>query len=259
MHQCEEFRERITEHIIDREDLTARSEFQRELVICQSCAEFYAESRDLIEAMSTVEFDVSEEQWSAMDHRLRIRLLGERFENAASLRRSRWNLRMAIPAMAGAAALLLLTIGLYRLATPVTEQPVAALNPRVQRDEVVRPQTAPPVVLDPVTVDFLERSELLLRNVMKLEPADTEDLADAKKIAVEQLIGLGQRKQAAADAPPVVNVMDTYETVLRDIRNLDGQTMAEDISDLQTRIERNGLIANMKAFQPGVVLVNFNR
>ena len=72
-------------------------------------------------------------------------------------------------------------------------------------------------------------------------------------------MGIDQRKQAAADAPPVVNVMEKYETVLRDIRNLNGQTMAEDISDLQTRIEKNGLIANMKAFQPGVVLVNFTR
>jgi len=252
MHHCEEFRERITEHIIDREDLAGYSEFQRELLICQSCADFYAESKDLIEAMSTVEFGVSEEQWSAMDHRLRMSLM------PVSAQRSGWNFRMSMPAIAGAAALLLLTIGIYQLTPP---SPVGALYERPGRS-----QTAPTVeassdrvLLDPVTVDFLEQSELLLRSVMKLEPADTEDVADAKKIAVEQLMGIDQRKQAAADAPPVVNVMEKYETVLRDIRNLNGQTMAEDISDLQTRIEKNGLIANMKAFQPGVVLVNFTR
>src|SRR6266850_1639378 len=250
MHHCEEFRERITEHIIDREALAGYSEFQRELLICQSCADFYAESKDLIEAMSTVEFGVSEEQWSAMDHRLRMSLM------PVSAQRSGWNFRMSMPAIAGAAALLLLTIGIYQLTPPVSVGPkvdvVAGFSPRssTERDRVL---------LDPVTVDFLEQSELLLRSVMKLEPADTEDVADAKKIAVEQLMGIDQRKQAAADAPPVVNVMEKYETVLRDIRNLNGQTMAEDISDLQTRIEKNGLIANMKAFQPGVVLVNFTR
>ena len=252
MHHCEEFRERITEHIIDREDLAGYSESQRELLICQSCADFYAESKDLIEAMSTVEFGVSEEQWSAMDQRLRMSLM------PVSAQRSGWNFRMSMPAIAGAAALLLLTIGIYQLTPP---SPVGALYERPGRS-----QTAPTVeaasdrvLLDPVTVDFLEQSELLLRSVMKLEPADTEDVADAKKIAVEQLMGIDQRKQAAADAPPVVNVMEKYETVLRDIRNLNGETMAEDISDLQTRIEKNGLIANMKAFQPGVVLVNFTR
>src|SRR2546426_9852753 len=100
MHHCEEFRERITEHIIDREDLAGNSEFQRELLICQSCAEFYAESKDLIEAMSTVELGVSEEQRHAMDHRRRIRLM------AVSAQRAGWNWRMSMPAIAGAAALM---------------------------------------------------------------------------------------------------------------------------------------------------------
>ncbi|HYR91683.1 MAG TPA: hypothetical protein VE422_46960 [Terriglobia bacterium] len=251
MHHCEEFRERITEHIIDREDLTGYAEFQRELVICQSCADFYAESKDVIEAMSTVAFGVSEERWSAMDHRLRMSLL------SASTQESRWNFRMFVPAMAGAAALLLLTIGIYHLTPPVSVGPevdvVAGSGPPPSSTEASR------VVLDPVTVGFFEQSELLLRSFMKIEPADIEDVDDAKKIAVEQLIDIDQRKQAAAEVPRVVNVMETYETVLRDIRNLNGQTMAEDISDLQTRIEKNGLIANMKAFQPAVVLVNFNR
>ena len=38
MHHCEEFRERITEHIIDREDVSSQPEFQRELLICSSCS-----------------------------------------------------------------------------------------------------------------------------------------------------------------------------------------------------------------------------
>ena len=54
MHNCEEFRERITERIIDREDLAATAEFQHELLICSSCSDFYAESREMIEALSAV-------------------------------------------------------------------------------------------------------------------------------------------------------------------------------------------------------------
>ncbi len=53
MHNCEEFRERITEHIIDREELTAMAEFQHDLRVCSGCSEFYAESREMIEALSS--------------------------------------------------------------------------------------------------------------------------------------------------------------------------------------------------------------
>ena len=51
--------------------------------------------------------------------------------------------------------------------------------------------------------------------------------------------------------------MDTYETVLRDIRNLDEHSVAEDIPDIQRRIQKNGLIANMKAYQPAITQVSF--
>jgi hypothetical protein len=52
--------------------------------------------------------------------------------------------------------------------------------------------------------------------------------------------------------------MDTYETVLRDIRNVDEQSAAEDIADIQARIRKNGLIANIKSFQPTVRPVSFD-
>jgi hypothetical protein len=90
-----------------------------------------------------------------------------------------------------------------------------------------------------------------------MEPRDLDDLADAQKVANEQLAGLEQRKEAAADVPPVVNVMETYETILRDIRNVDQQNADEDIPDIQKRIQKNGLIANLKSFQPRVTEVSF--
>jgi len=154
---------------------------------------------------------------------------------------------------AGLAALMVLTVALYRLVAPLSQQPEtgssSSLYLYVDRG----------LPLDPVTVDFLEESELLLRNVMKLAPKDTEDLVDAKKIALGQLVGIEQRKDAAADVLPVLNVMETYETILRDLRNLDEQAPAEDISGIQNRIKKNALIANMKALQPNLSLVSFGR
>ena len=283
MHQCEEFRERIAEHIIDREDILRNAEFQRELLICSSCAEFYAESREIMEALSAVDLSVSEDQWAAIGQRLRTTLINEAhplpLRAGAKLEHDRAKLKKPVrvstfarlrslprrafdqwPAVSpgrgvllAAAAMLLLTAGLYRLVTPLVN---ATRSPAA-----VMPQGAfieRSVLLDPVTLDFLEESELLLRNVMKITPNDMDDLADAKKVAGGQLADIEQRKEAAADVPPVIDVMDTYETVLRDIRHVDEQSAAEDIADIQARIRKNGLIANIKSFQPAVRPVSFD-
>jgi hypothetical protein len=238
MHNCEEFRELITEHIIDREDVTGDQRFQHELLICSSCCEFYVESREMIDALSTV--DVGEGFMPAFN------LHQEILQTAVSVRRPKARAYVRALQFATAAALLLsVSVSLFRLPTPA---PIAALPQSTYVE-----QSMP---LDPVTVDFLQESELLLRNVMKLAPNDPEDLATAKKIASEQLIAIDQRKDAAAQLPPVVNVMDTYETVLRDIRNVDERNAADDIPDIQNRIQSNGLIATMKAFQPRNTMVN---
>ena len=73
MHYCEEFRERITEHIIDRENLMGSADFQQELLVCPACLDFYAESREMIEALSAVDLTISQDQWTAMDRRLPMR------------------------------------------------------------------------------------------------------------------------------------------------------------------------------------------
>ncbi len=240
MHVCEEFRERLTERIIDREDLAQSPEVRRELLVCSRCAEFYGESKEMMEAMSSADFTMPEEHWQGITRRLRAGLEAEPW---TTWRRGQLQWRVA----AAVAALLLITAGVYRFAvSPETILP--ALPESTYFDHSV--------LLDPVTVDFLEESELLLRYVMKIQPDDVEDLADAKRVAAVQLIEIDQRKDAAADVPPVVGVMDTYETILREIRNLDGDSMAEDIGDIQHRIQTNALIANMKAFQPALGVVS---
>src|SRR5687767_1235616 len=120
-HQCEEFRERITEHIIDREDLSAQEEFQRDLLICTSCSDFYAESREMIDAISSVDFAVSEDRWNAMTDRLRLGIEAEKWGRSPItpfLNYKKWGNRATTPFFAAVAALLLITIGLYRVAIP---------------------------------------------------------------------------------------------------------------------------------------------
>jgi hypothetical protein len=256
MHQCEEFRERITEHIIDREDLGGRAEFRYELMACSECAEFYAEAREMMDALSAVDLSVSETQWHGIRQRLNARIFNESVPCAKPVRTWTFSafpglIGAAIPTMMSAAALLLVTIGLSRLSPPAAVQQEAASEPA---EAIVIERTVP---LDPVTVDFLQESELLLRNVLNMESTSVEDLADARKVASEQLGELEQRKEAAAEVPPVVSVMETYETILRDLRNVDERTVSEDISDIQRRIQSNGLIANMKAFQPRVTEISF--
>ena len=266
MHNCEEFRERITEHIIDREDVPAYAEFQSELLVCSSCADFYAQSREMMDALSEIDLTISDSQWNGIEQRLQAQILNAvpvvrevrpvsrpaGPSRPARVVKPRPLVRdyLRLPVFATAAALIVVTVGLSRLAVPFAgQQPPPAEFPTaiyVERS----------VPLDPVTVDFLQESELLLRNVMKMTPDDVEDLADAKKVANEHLAELEQRKEAAAEVPPVVSVMDTYETVLRDLRNVDERSADEDISDIQKRIQKNGLIASMKTFQPRLTEVS---
>jgi hypothetical protein len=287
MHDCEEFRERITEYIIDREDVAAKAEFQGELLICARCAEFYAEASEVMEALSAIDLTISETQWTGIQHRLQARILNMpsppqpvaafsearqraalrneaqarqlpalsdeaqvRQRPASNDRLPARHRKIMIPVWVATAALFLLTLGLSQLSVPVAQQQAP---PRSEQAVYVEHS----VPLDPVTVDFLEESELLLRNVMKIEPTDVDDLADARKVASEQLAELPQRREAASEVPPVVGVMNTYETILRDLRNVDERSVAEDIGDIQRRIQQNGLIANMKAFQPRVTEVSF--
>jgi hypothetical protein len=244
MHNCEEFRERISEHIIDGQDLTNDPRYKPELLICTECCEFYMESCEAMNALSSVDTHVDAYVGAgfspAFKYKQKLYIMEfERERKARSYRRVlQWS--------GAAAALLLVTAGLSRLPAPVPDATV----PEAFRLEQ-------PLPLDPGTVDFLQQSELLLRNVVKMAPNDAQDLANVKRIAGEQLLAIDQRKDAAAQMPPVLNVMDTYETVLRDIRNVDEKSAPDDVPDIQNRIQRDGLIANIKAFQPRVTTVSF--
>src|SRR2546422_8133372 len=84
MHNCEEFRERITEHIIDRVDVATTAEFRHELLMCSSCSEFYVESREMMEALSGIDLTVSEKQWNGIEHQLNARILNAGASNVVA-------------------------------------------------------------------------------------------------------------------------------------------------------------------------------
>jgi hypothetical protein len=246
MHACDEFRERITDRIIDGIDLSSDPETQRELLMCNDCADFYSESREMLEAISAVEFEIPEMQWDAMADRMRARI----YQEETGRGRLRWRRWFYVPAFAAVAALLLVTITLSKRPLPAssTSNPVAVVVP-------VANQIGVDPSVDPVTADYLQQSELLLRTVMKLKPNSVEDVEDARRIALHQLVALDQRKEAIAEVKPLLTVMNKYETVLRDIRNLDSRPHADDITDIKNRIEKNDLISNLTAFQPRPVAV----
>ena len=107
--------------------------------------------------------------------------------------------------------------------------------------------------LDRRVVAFLRQSELDLRNFTKIDPSFTEEIEDARNRASRSLEKITEQKKATGDFAPVQITLNEYESILREIKNLDS---AEDIADIQMRIRRNGLIANLKAYQPRVILAS---
>jgi len=135
--------------------------------------------------------------------------------------------------------------------------PLSPAEPRITGQQVAAPQIE--VVddhiqgLDPMVVAYLERSELFLRNYTKIDPSDREDLDDSRALAKQSLKEIAEQKELAGNFAPVRITLDQYENVLREIKNLNSK---QELTDVQTRILSNGLIANMKAYQPQVMLVS---
>ena len=175
-----------------------------------------------------------EEYWNGLDQRLRETLLQE---NASRSSHAWW--KWSALAAAAAAIAVVVAWGTIRPAQPIAPQ-IKIVEDHIQG-------------LDPMVVAFLERSELFLRNFTKIEPSDMEDLDVSRDRAKQSLKTIGEEKQLAGNFAPVRITLDEYENVLREIKNLDS---SEELTDLQRRILAGGLIANMKAYQPQVMLVS---
>jgi hypothetical protein len=227
MHDCQKF----------REDWVAGS--GEVFGDCETCRSFCEEAGLILQAAESQPIpELAEAYWDRFDDRLHGRLVRE---NASRMYRSYWKWS----AVAAAAVIVVaLSWGRTPISRPVAEPETSA--PRIEfADDHIRG-------LNPTVVNFLGHSELFLRNFTKIEPSYKQDLKDAQIQAQEDLAEIEKQKLRAADFVPVRIALDEYESVLRDIKNLDSPA---DIAGIQGRIRSTGLIANMSAYQPHVVLV----
>jgi hypothetical protein len=230
MHDCQKFREDwITSEAEDYGD-------------CEECRNFCEEAQLVLQATDGSAQPMPElpqEYWNRFEARLHDRLVRE---NSWRFGRVSWK----SGAVAAAAALVLaVSWGNFRITQPLID--------RVKGTPQIEFDASHIEGLNPTVVEFLAQSELFLRDFTKIEPAYVADVEYAKKHAIESLSEITQQKDRAADFEPVQIALDDYESVLRDIKNLQS---AEDLRDIQDRVVRNGLITSMKAYQPQVVLVS---
>jgi hypothetical protein len=229
MHDCQRF----------REDWIAG--LTEDLAGCEACSSFCEDTRLILQSIEGAAQPVpelTEAYWSRFDDQLRAGLI-----QANTSRAYQFGLKLAT---AGIAATIVggMTWGAMRPSHPVPD--VAKATTQIEfADNHIKG-------LNPTVVAFLGQSELFLRSFTKIDPEVEEDLQDARFRAKQDLVEIGIQKWRAADFAPVRMALDEYENVLREIKNVDSVT---DITEIQTRIQRSGLIANMKAYQPHVMLV----
>ena len=241
MHDCQRFREDWIAGSAEAAD----QEAPQEVMDCQECRSFCDEATIILqatEAQPVPEF--AEAYWERYDDRLRVQLF---LENASRRRQFYW--KWSTITAAAAAIVLVLAWGGMRLATPPVE--TATTAPEIEFvDAHIRG-------LNPTVVAFLGQSELFLRNFTKIDPSYSykEDLQEAQARAKQGLAQIESQKERAGNFAPVRIALDEYESVLRDIKNLDSDS-ADDVVDIQSLIRSSGLIASMKAYQPQVMLVS---
>ena len=229
MHECQKFREDWTEGLA------------QDFGDCEECRSFCEEAQFILyatgaEAQRLPEF--SEAFWDRYEDRLHATLVRENNAN-----RFRFYMKWSV-AMATAAAIAIVIWGGVPISTPFVQNANAAPQIEFVDDHIQG--------LNPTVVTYLGQSELFLRSFTKIDPSFNEDLEDAQLRAQESLAEIETQKLRTADFAPVRMALDEYENVLREIKNIDSP---EDVIDIQNRIRSSALIANMKAYQPQVVLV----
>jgi hypothetical protein len=229
MHDCQRF----------REDWIAG--LNEDFAGCEACRSFCEDTRLILQALEGAAPQVPEMReayWDRFDDQLRTGLIQQNSWRAYQFY-GKWS---AVGVAATIA--MVMTWGAMRTSQPVAD--IAKATPQIEFvDAHIKG-------LNPTVVAFLGQSELFLRNFTKIDPGFEEDLQDARTRAEQDLAEIERQKSRAADFTPVRMALDEYENVLREIKNVDSRT---EIVDIQTRIQRSGLIANMKAYQPQVMLV----
>lgn len=226
MHDCQRYREDwIENHQLGTD--------------CDDCRHFCNEAQSVIAAFdaTTPSLPEDEEYWTRFDIRLQARLIDEDFSKRQRVARQRWIAAFGV----AASVVIAVTWGSLHVSGPIVDQ--AGPSVRFDRGHIED--------LDPRVVDFMSQSELFVRDFTKIAPSYTEEIEDARSRASRSLAGISEQRKAAGDFAPVQITLDEYESVLLDIKNLDSPN---EIPEIQRRIQSVGLIANLKAYQPHVVL-----
>jgi hypothetical protein len=230
MHDCQRYREDWVSGVAEEDHG------------CEECRSFCEEAALILQATDGAAHpvpEISDYYWNRFENRLHERLMLEKAPRTVALY---WKWAGGLAAAAAAFAVVM-TWGGFRTSQPTVVE--AKEHIQLNSDHIQG--------LDPMVVDFLGQSEMFLRSFTKIEPSDVDDLADARDRAKEDLMETREQRALAGDFAPVRIALDEYEGVLRDIKNLDSP---EDLVDVQARIQRNGLITNMMAYQPRMTLVS---
>jgi len=233
MHDCRKFRENWIGGSCE------------ERPACLDCRRFCEETHvflKVLEASSEVP-DETDPYWNDLSTRLRTRLMEENIEKRVFAASWKWTASLV------AAATIVLGVGW------ATTQLLRSAAESLGEKQAGHVEFVDDHIegLDARVVAYMGQSELFLREFTKIEPTHTEDIEDSRIRASRDLAELPIQRTAAGDFAPVRITLEEYESVLRDIKNLESP---EDILDIQSRIRRNGLIANFKAYQPRVVFVS---
>jgi len=232
MHDCQKFRE---DWIGGDTDCNESAE---DCVLCRQFCDDASAVLFFANSAQESAIDSSEEYWTGFD-----RKLVEKLESVPPGTQT-GTLWRALAFATAAAAVVGVTWGGLRWSAPIVN------NAPELRLEVSDRHIAG---LDSKVSDYLGQSELFLRSFTKIEPSHIEDIDDARDRARRQLAEISEQRLAVGDFQPVRVALDEYESVLREIKNLDS---TQDLRDIQIRVNRNGLIASFQAYQPRLVLAS---
>lgn len=229
MHDCQRF----------REDWIAGS--TEEAGACEECRSFCEDSNLILQAIEAATPPVPQlptTYWDRFDHEVRTGLIRQNTSRA-------YHFYFKWSAMAATAVIVVsVTLATVRTFRPIED--AVKVTPQIEFvDDHIKG-------LNRAVVDFLGQSELFLRDFTKIDPSLDEEVQDARIRAKQDLSEIEQQKLRAADFAPVQMALDEYENYLREIKNTDSPG---DLVDIQTRIRKSGLIANMNAYQPQVIFV----
>jgi len=225
-------------------DASPAAEVERHLGECRACADEFAQLRA---TLSAIELPIPErapdyeaQLWSTLDPRL---------QQSQAPRRSLWN-QLLEPrrwAVAGALAAIVLAaffVGRFsRVESPAGKTP-----------EVVAEKSGSDRVLMVAVGDHLDRTEMILVELVNTRPAGKVDISAERDLA-QGLVNENRlyRQTAQRDKDPeIAGVLDQVERVLIDIAHRPDSVSGKELEALQQQIESQGVLFKVRVIESKV-------